>query len=72
MEELSSRRMMCVVCGFEAHSDEVLALWAMKRFHELTTPLFLPSTPSYAAPLLWKLKKGAITRRGRFINLTRR
>jgi len=63
MEGLSSHCMRCVVCGFETHRDEVLALWAMKRFHELTTPLFLPSTPSYAASLLWKLKKEVVTRR---------
>jgi len=29
--------MRCVVCGFEAHRDEVPALWAVKRFLE---PLF--------------------------------
>ncbi len=34
MEELPNRRVKCV-CGFEAHRDEVPALWAMKRFPEL-------------------------------------
>jgi transposase len=51
--------MRCVVCGFEAHRDEVPALWAAKRFHELLTPSFSSS----AASLLWKLKKEVVTRR---------
>jgi putative transposase len=34
MEELPNRRVKCQ-CGFEAHRDEVPALWAVKRFPEL-------------------------------------
>jgi transposase len=60
MEGLPSRRMRCVVCDFEAHRDEVLALWAVKRFYELATPSFSSSS---AASLLWKLKKEVVTRR---------
>jgi putative transposase len=36
MEELPNRRVKCR-CGFEAHRDEVPALWGAKRFHELTS-----------------------------------
>ena len=39
MEEEPDRRVKCQ-CGFEAHRDEVPALWAQKRFHELITPSF--------------------------------
>jgi putative transposase len=39
MEELPNRRVKCK-CGFEAHRDEVPALWAMRRFRELTTSSF--------------------------------
>jgi putative transposase len=60
MKGLPSRRMRCVVCGFKAHRDEVPALWAVKRFHELATPSFSSSS---AASLLWKLKKEVVTRR---------
>jgi putative transposase len=56
MEELSNRRVRCVVCGFEVHRDVVPALWAVKRFLELATPSFSSSS---AASLLWKLKKGS-------------
>jgi len=45
MEELPERRVKCQ-CGFEAHRDEVPALWAQKRFRELT------QTPSFSARLL--------------------
>jgi len=34
MEEAPNRRVACR-CGFEAHRDEVPALWAVKRFKEL-------------------------------------
>jgi putative transposase len=44
MEGLPGRRVRCVVCGFEAHRDEVPALWAVKRFHGLTTPSFSSSS----------------------------
>jgi len=54
MSVLPNRRVRCR-CGFEAHRDEVPALWAAKRFHELLTPSF--SSSSAASPL-WKLKKG--------------
>ncbi|MFP3200552.1 MAG: transposase [Thermoproteus sp.] len=43
MEELSNRRVRCA-CGFEAHRDEVPALWAMKRFPDLITPSFSSSS----------------------------
>jgi putative transposase len=43
MKGLPGRRMRCV-CGFSAHRDEVPALWAMKRFHELITPSFSSSS----------------------------
>jgi putative transposase len=45
MQELPNRRVRCQ-CGFEAHRDEVPAMWAMRRFSELTSfsnPPFLPS-----------------------------
>ena len=45
MEELPERRVKCQ-CGFEANRDEVPALWAVKRFRELT------QTPSFSARLL--------------------
>jgi len=38
MEETPDRRVKCQ-CGFTAHRDEVPALWADRRFRELT-PLF--------------------------------
>jgi hypothetical protein len=37
MEEQPNRRVKCAICGFETHRDEVPALWAQKRFHELTS-----------------------------------
>jgi putative transposase len=43
MEELPNRRVRCA-CGFEAHRDEVPALWAMKRFPDLITPSFSSSS----------------------------
>ena len=43
MEELPNRRVKCK-CGFEAHRDEVPALWAMKRFPDLITPSFSSSS----------------------------
>jgi putative transposase len=39
MGELPNRRVRCVVCGFEAHRDEVPILWAQKRYREII-PLF--------------------------------
>ena len=39
MKEVPNRRVKCD-CGFEANRDEVPALWAAKRFHELATPSF--------------------------------
>jgi putative transposase len=47
MEELPNRRMRCV-CNFEAHRDEVPALWAMKRFPELIS---FSSSSAVLAPL---------------------
>ena len=44
MEEEPNRRVKCR-CGFEAHRDEVPALWAQRRFIELTQP------PSFSAPI---------------------
>ena len=44
MEEMPDRRVKCQ-CGFEAHRDEVPALWAQRRFIELTQP------PSFSAPI---------------------
>ena len=41
MEEKPNRRVKCQ-CGFEAHRDEVPIAWAVKRFHEVITPLFPP------------------------------
>jgi len=38
MEETPDRRVKCQ-CGFTAHRDEMPALWADKRFRELS-PLF--------------------------------
>ncbi len=46
MEEMPNRRVKCQ-CGFEAHRDEVPALWAMKRFHELTQPPSFSATPAF-------------------------
>jgi putative transposase len=43
MSVLPDRRVRCA-CGFEAHRDEVPALWAIKRFRELTTPSFSSSS----------------------------
>jgi putative transposase len=48
MKELSNRRVRCA-CGFEAHRDEVPIFWAVKRFHELTSP-FSGSTLSSPSP----------------------
>jgi putative transposase len=35
MKELPNRRVRCAACGFEAHRDEVPALWAIKMFPKL-------------------------------------
>jgi putative transposase len=43
MSVLPDRRVRCA-CGFEAHRDEVPALWAMKRFPDLITPSFSSSS----------------------------
>jgi putative transposase len=43
MEELPNRRVKCK-CGFEAHRDEVPIYWAQRRFPELITPSFSPSS----------------------------
>ncbi len=43
MSVLPDRRVRCA-CGFEAHRDEVPALWAMRRFRELITPSFSSSS----------------------------
>jgi len=45
MEEEPNRRVKCQ-CGFKAHRDEVPALWAQRRFRELTQP------PSFSTCLL--------------------
>ena len=46
MEELPNRRVKCI-CGFEAHRDEVPAMWAAKLYPKLTS---FSSSPSSAAP----------------------
>jgi hypothetical protein len=43
MSVLPDRRVRCA-CGFEAHRDEVPALWAQKRFPDLITPSFSSSS----------------------------
>ena len=46
MSELPNRRVKCV-CGFEAHRDEVPAMWAAKLYPKLTS---FSNSPSSAAP----------------------
>jgi len=63
MKGLPSRRMRCVVCGFEANRDEVPALWAVKRFHELATPSFSFSFAVLRRVPHVEIEKRKVTRR---------